>query len=191
MFFKHALELLSVFLSDSLNYLPEKTVIMSRLMLYIFFQVWSATAGFPAPWFFPVTTGKFPTAAIICIYWCHAFHIKMLFYPQYASLSASDYTSFPLLHIFIVHVIEENINYQFVKHTIPSKNIFVNKKWRYFRFRKSHFRLYHFHNITVNSICHMKISNNKQKYSLKQKYCLFSKQLCLLSFFYWAYALLV
>ena len=26
---------------------------MSRLMLYIFFQVWSATAGFPAPWFFP------------------------------------------------------------------------------------------------------------------------------------------
>ena len=23
------------------------------------FQVWSATAGFPAPWFFPVMTGKF------------------------------------------------------------------------------------------------------------------------------------
>ena len=34
-----SLELLSVFLSDSLNYLLEKTVIMSRLMLYIFFQV--------------------------------------------------------------------------------------------------------------------------------------------------------
>ena len=33
-----SLKLLSVFLSDSLNYLPEKTVIMSRLMLYIFFQ---------------------------------------------------------------------------------------------------------------------------------------------------------
>ena len=80
-----SLKLLSALLSDSLNYLPEKTVIMSRLMLYIFFQVWSATAGFPAPWFFPVTTEKFPTAAIICIYWCYAFHIKMLFYPQYTS----------------------------------------------------------------------------------------------------------
>ena len=100
-----SLELLSVFLSDSLNYLPEKTVIMSRPMLYIFFQVWSMTAGFPAPWFFPVMTGKFPTAAIICIYWCHAFHIKMLFYPQYTSLSASNYTSFPLLHVLIVPVI--------------------------------------------------------------------------------------
>ena len=33
-----SLELLSVFLSDSLNYLPEKTVIMSRPMLYIFFN---------------------------------------------------------------------------------------------------------------------------------------------------------
>ena len=100
-----SLELLSVFLSDSLNYLLEKTVIMSRLMLYIFFQVWSATAGFPAPWFSPVTTGKFLTAAIICIYWCHAFHIKMLFYPQYTSLSARNYTSFPLLHVLIVPVI--------------------------------------------------------------------------------------
>ena len=71
-----SLELLSVFLSDSLNYLPEKTAIMSRPKLYIFFQVWSATAGFPAPWFFPVTTGKFPTVAIICIYWCHVFICK-------------------------------------------------------------------------------------------------------------------
>ena len=34
-----SLELLSVFLSDSLNYLPEKTAIMLRPMLYIFFQV--------------------------------------------------------------------------------------------------------------------------------------------------------
>ena len=100
-----SLELLSVFLSDSLNYLLEKTVIMSRPKLYIFFQVWSATAGFPAPWFFPVTTGKFPTAAIIYIYWYHAFHTKMLFYPQYTSLSASNYTSFPLLHVLIVLVI--------------------------------------------------------------------------------------
>ena len=33
-----SLELLSVFLSDSLNYLPEKTVIMSRPKLYIFFK---------------------------------------------------------------------------------------------------------------------------------------------------------
>ena len=32
-------ELLSVFLSDSLNYLPEKTAIMSRTKLHIFFQV--------------------------------------------------------------------------------------------------------------------------------------------------------
>ena len=102
-----SLELLSVFLSDSLNYLPEKTVIMSRLMLYIFFQVWSATAGFPAPWFFPVTTGKFPTVAIICIYWYHAFHIEMLFYPQYTSLSTSNYSSFPLLHVLIAPVIAE------------------------------------------------------------------------------------
>ena len=100
-----SLELLSIFLSDSLNYLPEKTAIMSRPKLYIFFQVWSATAGFPAPWFFPVTTGKFPTVVIICIYWYHAFHIKMLFYPQYTSLSASNYTSFPLLHVLIVLVI--------------------------------------------------------------------------------------
>ena len=69
------------------------------------FQVWSATAGFPAPWFFPVMTGKFPTAAIIYIYWYHAFHTKMLFYPQYTSLSASNYTSFPLLHVLIVPVI--------------------------------------------------------------------------------------
>lgn len=38
MFFRHALELLSVFLSDSLNYLPEKTTIMSRPKLYIFFK---------------------------------------------------------------------------------------------------------------------------------------------------------
>ena len=52
-----------------------------------------------------------------------------------------------------------NTNYQFGKHTIPSKNIFVNKKWRYFRFRKSHFRLYYFHDITVNSICHIKVMN--------------------------------
>ena len=102
-----SLELLSVFLSDSLNYLLEKTVIMSRLMLYIFFQVWSATAGFPAPWFFPVTTGKFPTVAIICIYWYHAFHIEMLFYPQYTSLSTSNYSSFPLLHVLIAPVIAE------------------------------------------------------------------------------------
>ena len=85
-----------------------KTVIMSRLMLYIFFQVWSATAGFPAPWFFPVTTEKFPTAAIIYIYWYHAFHTKMLFYPQYTSLSASNYPSFPLLHVLIVPVIMKN-----------------------------------------------------------------------------------
>ena len=34
-----SLELLSVFLSDSLNYLPEKTAIMSRPKLHIFFQV--------------------------------------------------------------------------------------------------------------------------------------------------------
>ena len=34
-----SLELLSIFLSDSLNYLPEKTAIMSRPKLYIFFQV--------------------------------------------------------------------------------------------------------------------------------------------------------
>ena len=34
-----SLKLLSVFLSDSLNYLPKKTVIMSRPKLYIFFQV--------------------------------------------------------------------------------------------------------------------------------------------------------
>ena len=102
-----SLELLSVFLSDSLNYLPEKTTIMSRPKLYIFFQVWSATAGFPAPWFFPVTTGKFPTAAIIYIYWYHAFHTKMLFYPQYTSLYASNYTSFPLLHVLIAPVIAE------------------------------------------------------------------------------------
>ena len=34
-----SLKLLSVFLSDSLNYLPEKTAIMSRPKLYIFFQV--------------------------------------------------------------------------------------------------------------------------------------------------------
>ena len=102
-----SLKLLSVFLSDSLNYLPEKTVIMSRPMLYIFFQVWSATAGFPAPWFFPVTTGKFPTVAIICIYWYHAFHIEMLFYPQYTSLSTSNYSSFPLLHVLIAPVIAE------------------------------------------------------------------------------------
>ena len=33
-----SLELLSVFLSDSLNYLPEKTTIMSRPKLYIFFK---------------------------------------------------------------------------------------------------------------------------------------------------------
>ena len=78
-----SLELLSVFLSDSLNYLPEKTAIMSRPKLHIFFQVWSATAGFPAPWFFPVTTGKFLTVAIICIYWCHAFHIKIWNLKQY------------------------------------------------------------------------------------------------------------
>ena len=63
------------------------------------------TLLFPAPWFFPVTTGKFPTAAIIYIYWYHAFHTKMLFYPQYTSLSASNYTSFPLLHVLIVPVI--------------------------------------------------------------------------------------
>lgn len=71
------------------------------------FQVWSATAGFPAPWFFPVTTGKFPTVAIICIYWYHAFHIEMLFYPQYTSLSTSNYSSFPLLHVLIAPVIAE------------------------------------------------------------------------------------
>ena len=41
-----SLKLLSALLSDSLNYLPEKTAIMLRPMLYIFFQVWSATAGF-------------------------------------------------------------------------------------------------------------------------------------------------
>ena len=100
-----SLKFLPALLSDSLNYFPEKTAIMSRPKLYIFFQVWSATAGFPAPWFFPVTTGKFPTVAIICIYWYYAFHIKMLFYPQYTSLSASNYTSFPLLHVLIVPVI--------------------------------------------------------------------------------------
>ena len=33
-----SLKLLSVFLSNSPNYLPEKTMIMSRLMLYIFFK---------------------------------------------------------------------------------------------------------------------------------------------------------
>ena len=53
-----SLKLLPALLSDSPNYLPEKT-------------------------------------AIICIYWYHAFHIKMLFYPQYASLPTSNYTSFP------------------------------------------------------------------------------------------------
>ena len=63
------------------------------------------TLLFPAPWLFPVTTGKYPSAAIICIYWYHAFHVKMLFYPQYTSLSASNYTSFPLLHVLIVPVI--------------------------------------------------------------------------------------
>ena len=63
------------------------------------------TSLFPAPWFFPVTTGKFLTAAIIYIYWCHAFHIKMLFYLRYTSLSASNYTSFPILHVLIVPVI--------------------------------------------------------------------------------------
>ena len=30
-----------------------------------FFQVWSATAGFPAPWSSPVATVKFPTVEII------------------------------------------------------------------------------------------------------------------------------
>ena len=34
-----SLKLLSVFLSNSPNYLPEKTMIMSRLMLYIFSSV--------------------------------------------------------------------------------------------------------------------------------------------------------
>ena len=43
-----SLKFLPALLSDSLNYLPEKTAIMSRPKLHIFFQVWSATAGFPA-----------------------------------------------------------------------------------------------------------------------------------------------
>ena len=56
-----------------------------------------------------VTTGKFPAAAIICVYWYHASHIKMLFHLRYTSLSASNYTSFLLLHVLIVPVIAEKI----------------------------------------------------------------------------------
>ena len=55
-----SLELLSVFLSDSLNYLPEKTVIMSRLMLYIFFSSVISDGRFSCAMILPSDDWKIP-----------------------------------------------------------------------------------------------------------------------------------